>query len=249
MLLVKIFEVERYWAYAMHLKQKVAQSIMDTKRAQKTMKEKFKQAADTAKELLDLCKLKLGTDDTVFEAEAYYLFLRGQALVENEKPEKTEETFREALRDMHKANELYTLLRQDKDALTQIIYKEKMDQIEPFIRLSFFKLGGENPKNKAYFEAMKEEVAKEVAAQRESVQKEKKTKQAANYMEVKYGGKIIPLNTEQLQILYNAITKQLGDAEQAKTSADKISMLAPSHAANRGILKAAQHDREVAGGG
>ncbi len=221
-LLIKVFEVERYWAYAMHLKQKVSQSIMDTKRAQKEMKDKFKQAANSSEELLNLCRLKLGTDNTVFEAEAYHLFLKGQSLVENEKPGETEKTFKEALRCMHKANELYAMLKKGKDPLTQILYKEKMDQIEPFIRLALFKLGGDSDKTKKYYEEVKSQVAKEIKKQQETIQKEKEVKIKANYIEVHYAGKTVPLNTEQLQGLYKEITRQQGEIEKAKTGPEKI---------------------------
>ena len=221
-LLIKVFEVERYWAYAMHLKQKVSQSIMDTKRTQKEMKDKFKQAATSAAELLSLCKLKLGTDNTVFEAEAYSLFLQGQALVENEKPGEAEKTFKEALKCMHKANELYAMLKKGKDPITQILYKEKMDQIEPFIRLALFKMGTDAEKNKKYFEEAKTEVVSEIKKQMETIQKAKDIKIKENYIEIHYGGKTVPLNTEQLQILYKGITKQLEDAETAKTNQEKV---------------------------
>jgi len=224
-LLVKVFEIERYWAYAMHLKQKMSQSIIDTKRTLKKMKEKFKQAADSAKELLELCRIKLGTDNTVFEAEAYYLFLRGQALAENEKAGETEPIYTEALRCMHKAYELYGMLRKDKDPLTQIIYKERMDQIEPFIRLSMFKLGSDAEKNNKFYEEVKTEVAHEIKKQMENIQKEKSSKLKANYVEIHYAGKSIPLNTEQLQALYKAMTKQLEDLEKVKAAGDKMSKI------------------------
>jgi hypothetical protein len=220
-LLIKVFEVERYWAYAMHIKQKISQTIMDTKRAQKDMKEKFNQAAKSAEELFNLCKLKMPTDNTVFEAEAYYLFLKGQALIEDG---KTEDNFKEALRSMHKANELYMILMKNKNPLTQILYKEKMDQIEPFIRVSLFKMDSKQEKGKKYFEEMKKEVKKEIDKQIETVKQEKIEKIKENYIEVHYGGKTVPLNTEALQMLYKEITRQQQEVEEEKGRQERIKL-------------------------
>jgi len=220
-LLIKVFEVERYWTYAMHIKQKISQTIMDTKRTQKTMKEKFNQAAKSAEELFNLCKLKMPTDNTVFEAEAYYLFLKGQALIEDG---KSENNFKEALRCMYKANELYMILKKDKDPLAQILYKEKMDQIEPFIRLSLFKMDANQEKGKKYFEEMKKKVKKEIDNQIETVKQEKTEKVKENYIEVQYGGKSVPLNTEALQMLYKDITKQQKEIEEEKGRQERIKL-------------------------
>jgi hypothetical protein len=209
------------------------------------MKEKFKQSADCAEELLKLCKVKLGTDNTVLEAEAYYLFLKGQALAENEKAGETAKIFKEALRCMIMANEIYGILKKDKDALTQIIYKEKMDQIEPFIRLSLFKLGVDTTKSTKYLDELKAEVAKEVSKEMEIIQKEKTIKLSMNYIEVNYGGKTIPLKTELLQNLYKGITKQLEEINNVKTNAEKISKLSLV-ISNRGIFKTTQHHWKMA---
>ena len=224
MLLIKIFEVERYWAYAMHLKQKIPQSIMDTKRAQKVMKDKFKQAAKVAEEFFGLCQLKLPNDNTVLEAEAYYLFLKGQSLIEDDKPGEAENMFKEALRCMYKANELYIILQKDKDPLAQILYKERINQIEPFIRLSLFKMGTDQEKSKKYYEELKEKIKKDIEKQMEKIKKEKSVKVKENYVEVHYGGKTIPLNTEALQLLYKQITQQLKDIETGSNSQETIKL-------------------------
>lgn len=223
-LLIKVFEVERYWAYAMHIKQRISQTIVDTKRTQKEMKEKFNQAAKAAGELLDLCKLKMPTDNTVFEAEAYHLFLKGQALIEDEKPEKAETNFKEALKCMHKASELYTLLMKDKDPLAQVLYKEKMAQIEPFMRLSLFRIDADQDKGQKYYEKLKKEVKQEIDKQIETVKQEKTEKVRENYIEVHYGGKTVPLNTEALQTLYKEITRQQEEAEEEKKWQERVKL-------------------------
>jgi len=221
-IMIKIFEVERYWAYGMHLKQKISQSIMDTKHTQKEMKDKFKQAAKASEELLKIIKAKMGTDNTVLEAEAYSQFLKGQALVENDKSTKYEEHLKEALKCMYKAGELYNILQKDKDPLTQILYKEKITQIDPFTRLALYKLAGDNEKTRKMYEDQKIDISKDVKKLVDQVQKEKETKVKSNYIEISYGGKSIPLNTEQLQILYKSIISQQADIEKAKTNPEKI---------------------------
>lgn len=136
---IAIFKCESDWAYAMHMKQ-LASSLTGKSQSQAVKKDgrtnanrlrihflrRFDRAAQWARRLETVGREALDTQSQ-FELEAYTSQIVANHLMEKQ-------NHQEALDHLLKAKVIYNEIAQHKDTLEALIYKEKVGQIDTFIR-------------------------------------------------------------------------------------------------------------------
>ncbi len=131
-LLILLLNCERKWATGMAVKQQLTSIGQDIKPLRYNIKKKFKKAAEVAKHILDIARLKCDTQ-TVLEAEAYYNYSMANFLLFLRK-------FQEAL-DMFKvAAKIYENFSSIKDSIEAIVYVERINAIKSSIRLCVYNI-------------------------------------------------------------------------------------------------------------
>jgi len=131
-LLILLLNCERKWATGMAIKQQLTSIGQDIKPLRYNIKKKFKKAAEAAKQVLDIAKVKCDTQ-TVLEAEAYYNYLMANYLLFLRK-------FQEAVDIFKVAAKIYENFSAIKDSIEAITYRERINAIKSSIRLCVYNI-------------------------------------------------------------------------------------------------------------
>ena len=213
MLLIPLFQAERYWAYAMFLKQRNTQSFMDTSRSIFQIKKLLKKAAREA-ERLYIESGKIMDPQTIFEAKAISRYYKGIYQIEKNK-------FDESISSLTYSLLAYEKEKCQKDDLTGLLYDEKAKSIEVFVRLSLSKQNQDlsGPE----FLKVKSILSEEIEEDIKNVRKITATKDP--FSEIKYKGNTIPLNTEELILFNKNSIILLENLNNAQNDAEKKELL------------------------
>jgi signal recognition particle subunit SRP68 len=131
-LLILILNCERKWSIGMAIKQQLTSIGEDIKPLRANIKNKFKKAAEVAKQILEISKEKCDTQ-TILEAEAYYSYSMANYLLFTGK-------FQEAL-DLFKVSaKVYEKFTSIKDNIESIVYTDRINNIKSSIRLCVYNI-------------------------------------------------------------------------------------------------------------
>jgi len=108
-------------------------------------------------------------------------------------------------------------MSETKDTLEEIIYKEKISQLDTLIRQCAFKLKGSDAgvgdMVKGY--PAKARLEEQVVRVKQQAQRDK----IENIEEISYNNKIIPLKTEKLKQVFKRVESQMQDIQEYQASA------------------------------
>jgi len=132
-----VVNAERSWAHAVTLKSEYALGESDSRgKIRHRFIKKFYRAVFWAAQLVELAN-RACDEQTIFEAEAYHLWLSGLALTEGRK-------YEEAMAKIHQATDKYTeLTKQSLDVIFpngSKAYKHRISDLEPVMRVCKYKL-------------------------------------------------------------------------------------------------------------
>jgi hypothetical protein len=121
--------------------------------------------------------------------------------------------FEGALDNLLKSKIIYTKLSHFKDTLEEVIYKEKVSQLDTLIRQCAFSLrtAGMQEGADKVIEKMVSQYPRrgEIEAQVVRVKSQTKKEQIENIEEISYNNKIIPLKTEKLRQVFKRVESQM----------------------------------------
>ena len=123
--------------------------------------------------------------------------------------------YQQALDNLVKAKIIYVKIAQFKDTLEDIIYKEKVGQLDTLIRLCAFNLKGTmsgDDEEKALRKLVDNYPDKRNLEDKISkVKSETKREQIENIEEVTYNNKTVPLKTEKLKTVFKRVESHMHD--------------------------------------
>jgi hypothetical protein len=127
--------------------------------------------------------------------------------------------FEEALDNLLKAKIIYQKISQFKDTLEEIIYKEKVNQIDTLIRQCAFSLksaAASATDGDKVIAQMVEKFPKKADLENQVVRVKQQTKreQIENIEEITYNNKVIPLKTEKLRVVFKRVQSQMQDIQE-----------------------------------
>ena len=170
-------------------------------------RKRLQKAAQSAQSLLDVAKNSLDAYQQV-EVEAYSSLMQGIYLLESK-------DFQNALDYLLKSKIIYQKISQFKDTLEEVIYKEKVSQIDTLIRQCAFSLktagiatdGDKVINNLVSSYPQKKSLEDQVARTKTQAKRE----QIESMEEISYNNKIIPLKTEKLKQVFKRVQSQMHD--------------------------------------
>eukprot|EP00828_Plagiopyla_frontata_P047580 TRINITY_DN8839_c0_g1_i15.p1 TRINITY_DN8839_c0_g1~~TRINITY_DN8839_c0_g1_i15.p1 ORF type:complete len:375 (+),score=68.00 TRINITY_DN8839_c0_g1_i15:167-1291(+) len=204
MVQVLLFNAERLWAYAMDLKQKLTNDtqMKENRRLKFHIRRKLAKAIKWAKILAQITQ-KQAEQKSALEAEAYAEYLTGLYNFEIEHWDNS-------LVNSAKALEIYKELIKISDTLDQIVFKEKIEQLEQQIRYCNHKL------QKGIKEFTVEQILKEANAINDPALKQKfsalfeehikESVQNQGGVYISYHNEQYPLKNDKVVMLYQKIT-------------------------------------------
>ena len=168
-------------------------------------RKRLQKAAQSAQSLLDVAKNSLDAYQQV-EVEAYSSLMQGIYLLESK-------DFQNALDYLLKSKIIYQKISQFKDTLEEVIYKEKVSQIDTLIRQCAFSLktagiatdGDKVINNLVSSYPQKKSLEEQVARTKTQAKRE----QIESMEEISYNNKIIPLKTEKLKQVFKRVQSQM----------------------------------------
>ena len=146
------------------------------------------------------------------EIEAYVSHIQGVYQIEGK-------DFQGALDNLLKSKIIYQKISEFKDTLEEIIYKEKVNQIDTLIRQCAFSLKGTSSIDTSsdggdkVIGGMVQSYPrkKELEEQVVKVKSQTKREQIENIQEINYNNKIIPLKTEKLRSVFKRVETLMQD--------------------------------------
>lgn len=200
----------------MYLKQLNMQSMMDTHRCIRHSKKKFLQADKTAYNLFLLVNNSPLELKSKLEAEAYALSIRGQSLIENQKD------LGEALKVLFRACALYDKIASTKDQMEAIMYKEKVQQIEPFLKFCFHGLGIQS-QDELKVKEMRAEVEEELGTLFKELDLQLRNERmsglgalGARFSDVSLEGKVVGIKSEELRQMFRDVAVMIEEVKDSK---------------------------------
>ena len=192
---ILVYKTEAYWAQAMNAKQRVTnKQHANPRRAKPFIAKKMKRAHEHAQMLLNTARETLD-EYSLFEVEAYAALTSGLFFIEKDQ-------FEEALDHLLKAKVIYNKIASLKDTLEAIIYQEKVNQIDTFIRLCAAKLRT----NAADIKMQGQEALEQsIGKAKQQVQMDKIEK----IQEITFNGKSVPLKTEKIRAVFKKIEESM----------------------------------------
>lgn len=152
---------------------------------------RFRAAAQTAKWIQDTCSDAFD-DQSAFELEAYVGFLQAVHLMERHQ-------FEQAIDHLLKAQIIYKQLAEYRDPMEALIYSEKVNQLQTFIRSCAAHLNIQGQIQHQDAEKIQQSIRKSysVASQDVSID--------GQITEIKFSGKTVPLKSEKLRLAFMRI--------------------------------------------
>lgn len=211
---VPLFSAERDWAQAMFLKKQLTDHGDEFIRNKHTARKRLKKAYTYAQQFHELVK-EIFDSQTTIEAEAYQCFIKATLDIEYSR-------YSDALDNLIKARVIYKNLIKSKDSLEAAIYNEKVEQIEPLMRLCTYNLQNETDEDMSNLEKLEQQLnEKENISSRVSESltggKRESTEDITN---ITYQGKAIPLKTQKLKNCFKKLEEQTEQVDASKKNND-----------------------------
>jgi len=129
--------------------------------------------------------------------------------------------FELALDNLLRSKIIYTKISQFKDTLEEIIYKEKVSQLDTLIRQCAFSLKMGAADGDKVISQMVDKFPKkaDLEDQVARVKSQTKREQIENIEEINYNNKIIPLKTEKLRTVFKRVQLQMQDIQDYQGAA------------------------------
>jgi signal recognition particle subunit SRP68 len=186
-----VFQAERAWAYAMHLKQSNYEK--DDSRIKIHSIRRFVKAVEWS-ELLEKLAKEVADDKTQLEAQAYHAWLSGNLLLEREK-------WDEALKKFNNAKTIYASLGNIYGASARReLYHQRVEEIEPAIRFCRHSLRGEDADIITELDSTVNPALDMIKSKLESVLEDTRAKQAKTMESIEWAGKRIPVDNDKVRI-------------------------------------------------
>lgn len=211
---IPLFTAERDWAHAMFLKKQFTENGDEFIRNKHAARKKLKKATQQA-ELFYKITQDIWDDQTILEADAYLASIQATLDIECS-------NYQSALDNFLKTSVVYKNLAKSKDALKAAIYNEKIEQIEPLIRLCTYNLSNETDEDLSNLEELerkideKQNLAQKVA---DSLSGGRRG-DAEDLVNITYQGKSIPLKTQKLKNSFAKLEAGLAELENVKNNED-----------------------------
>ena len=127
-LMVLLFQAEKNWAYAMHLKSQANAEVKKSKstRCKFHLRNKLKRALQWSRRLQVLCEERT-EKRTALEAEAYATHLEGMWHFEKEQWVNAQESYL-------RCRSIYSDITKVSDSMQQVLYNDKIEQIDQALR-------------------------------------------------------------------------------------------------------------------
>jgi signal recognition particle subunit SRP68 len=211
-----LYNAERAWAYAMSLKQELANNKSADPRIRMHIKRRFSRALKWAKLLKQICQ-KHTEEKTALEAEAYAEYIEGVFNFENE-------GWEQAYSGFMRSRKIYEELSKVSDSLQKILYQEKIEQIDQSIRYCNFKRGKEtlDPVQ----DSIRATNDPTLSTQIEKLLAEKMQQNVKGSAEIVYHGKTLPIKNEKTLLAMQKIeelTKVISKMDTDKMELDEES--------------------------
>jgi len=211
-----LYNAERAWAYAMSLKQELANNKSADPRVRMHIRSRFSRALKWAKLLKQICQ-KHTEEKTALEAEAYSEYIEGVYNFESEGWEQAYSCFM-------RSRKIYEELSKVSDSLQKIIYQERIEQIDQSIRYCNFKRGKEtlDPVQ----DSIRATNDPTLSTQIEKLLAEKVQQNVKGSAEIVYHGKTLPIKNEKTLLAMQKIdelTKVISKMETDKMELDEES--------------------------
>lgn len=216
-----VFKCEANWAYAMQQRQIVAQGgqgvsgiskdARNPNRVKYLAKKRLQKASLAAQALLDVARGSLDAFQQV-EIEAYVAHIQAVYQIESK-------DYEGALDNLLKSKIIYQKISEFKDTLEEIIYKEKVNQLDTLIRQCAFSLKGTSATSTDGGDKVISGMVasypkkKELEEQVVKVKSQTKREQIENIQEISYNNKIIPLKTEKLRGVFKRVETLMQDIQ------------------------------------
>ncbi|CAI2361175.1 unnamed protein product [Moneuplotes crassus] len=211
---IPLFTAERDWANAMFLKQQLTENGDECSRNKHTARKKMRRAYQQAQIFYGIIK-ELWDPQTTLEAEAYLDSIKASLDVECS-------NYKEALDAFLRTNVIYKHISRSKDALKAAIYSEKLEQIEPLIRLCTYNISKETDEDLSNLE----ELEKKLDAEEKLSQKVEESLSGGRrdnneeLINITYQGKSIPLKTQKLKSSFAKLESGQAELEKVRNSDD-----------------------------
>lgn len=199
---VPLFSAERDWAQAMFLKKQLTDHGDEFIRNKHTARKRLNKSYVHAKQFHELVREVFDSQTTV-EADAYVAFIKANLDIEYSK-------YEDALDSLLRARIIYKSLIKSKDSLEAAIYNEKIEQIEPLIRLCTYNLQNKTGQEMSSLEELeakftgRKEIEETVESAAAGVIRDDK-KEITN---ITYQNKSIPLKTQKLKNCFQKLESQ-----------------------------------------
>eukprot|EP00357_Protocruzia_adherens_P032037 CAMPEP_0115007186 /NCGR_PEP_ID=MMETSP0216-20121206/21006_1 /TAXON_ID=223996 /ORGANISM="Protocruzia adherens, Strain Boccale" /LENGTH=602 /DNA_ID=CAMNT_0002374033 /DNA_START=30 /DNA_END=1838 /DNA_ORIENTATION=- len=212
-LMILLFEAERCWSYALDLKHELTDLQPDNHRLKFHIKRRMSKACQAAENLYKMCQ-DCANKRTLLESEGYFHWMQGNLASEEGKWE-------EALAKFEQSKAIFGELAKITDSLDSIVFSEKIEQIEPFIRYCQYNFHGSfadpaalkdltSGKLGPYAESLKSRV--------EDLLTEEKTKQVEEGVKIDFNGQNLTIKNDKTRL-----SLQLAE-EAAQTSQEGSSL-------------------------
>ena len=206
--MIPLFSSERDWAKAMFLKKQLTEHGEEFARNKYAIRKKLKKAYGHAKHFNDIAH-EVYDKQTCIEADAYLSTIKAHLDIEYGR-------FEEALDELLKVRIIYKNLAATKDSLEAAIYGEKIQQIEPLVRLCTYNLQNKTGQTFSSIDALELEYNKKEHLDDKVSNSIVGTKRVSleNITSITYQGKSIPLKTQKLKNCFQKLEIQLHDIEK-----------------------------------
>lgn len=213
-ILIPLFSSERDWAKAMFLKKQLTEQGEEFSRNKYTCRKKLKKAYIHAKHFNEIVH-EVYDKQTCIEADAYLSTIKAHMDIEYGR-------FTEALDELIKVRIIYKNLASTKDSLEAAIYDEKIQQIEPLIRLCTYNIQNKTGQTFSSIDVLETEYNEKEHLDDKVAQSIVGTKRVSleNITCINYQGKSIPLKTQKLKNCFQKLEMQLHEIDQSKKHAD-----------------------------
>lgn len=212
---IPLFQSERDWSQATFLRKQLTEGGEDFIRNKYGARKRFKRALQYATQLFDIIH-ECGYDSqTCLEVEAYKAFIKSAFDIEYGR-------FKDALDELIKVNIIYSRLSKNKDLLEALIYQEKVDQIQPLIRLCTYNTG----QGGVDVSKLEEDYDKQHKIHERISQSTVDTRKVGvdKIEEITYQGKSISLKTEKLKNSFHKLELQLNALHNTENDGDEVSL-------------------------
>ncbi|KAL0478646.1 signal recognition particle subunit SRP68 [Acrasis kona] len=215
-LILVLFQAERAWADAMHLKQ--SNTDKQDPRVKIHSLKRLVKAVQHAQHLERLCK-EVADDTTQLESQAYSSQLQGNLLLEKEQ-------YADALKQFSSAKTIYSSLGDIASTnARKELYAQRANEIEPNIRFCKHSTRGDDVDSYADADENTEATNPALVLLRgklDAVRENARARQALTMQSVEWAGRTVPVENDKIRIMIVNARGMRKDADASRTLESKL---------------------------